>query len=168
MLVTVKEGYETIPTGEYLIQVTNIEETENKFDPDKPQLKWTLEIVTGDYEGKNLIAFSSTSDSVKGKLVRWASALGLELVDGDAFDTDDLIGRQCLAVVLVKAKDDGTEFNKVDDLKARKLKTQTRRPVPANNPVSKPVGVAIQEKANVQTVEKESETDDDFDPFESE
>jgi len=127
---------ETIPTGEYPTQITDLIEEEGKFGQ---QVKFTLEIIgDGDYTGKNLLAWAALSPSMKGKLAKWAAACGIQLEPGIEFDTDELIGKRVMAVVLVKTKDDGSEFNKVEELKAPK-----RRPVPA--PAGRPAATHSEE-----------------------
>jgi len=123
--------YETIPTGEYPVQVADIEEEQGQFGP---QLKLKLEIVgNGEHAGKTLTAWCGLTGSLKGKLAKWSAALGLVLEPGTDFDTDDLQGRRATAVVVVKTKDDGSEFSKVEELKAPK-----RKPAPAAAPKPAP------------------------------
>lgn len=122
------QEYETIPTGDYPIQVVDLTDEEGTFGP---QLKWKLEIVgTSEYAGKYLTAWTSLTPSMKGKLAQWAVALGIELEPGMDFDTDMLIGKRAVAVVVVKSKDDGSEFNKVDTIRPpKKAKNGGAKPI---------------------------------------
>ena len=68
-----------------------------------------------------------TSLSPKSKLFAWSRALLGEVPD--TLDTDDLIGLPCRLSIVLKTKDDGSEFNKVDAVLAPKP-GQKRRPMP--------------------------------------
>lgn len=139
--------YELLPVGEYRIQVTNVVEEVGNFGP---QLKLTLEIVKGEYEGKSLSAWCGLKGGPTAKLTAWAAALGLDTTPGNAIDTDDLNGKQCMATILVESKpgENGKlkEFNKVSALRAPRVKA---KPAPNPEPVAAPA-------------------DDDEDPFEGE
>lgn len=139
--------FELLPVGEYRVQVTNIAEETGNFGP---QLKLTLEIVKGEYEGKSLSAWVGIKGGPTAKLTLWAAALGLDTTPGNVLDTDELIGKQAMATILVESKPgtDGKmkEFNKVSTLRAPRVKT-TAKPAPKPEPV---------------------ETDEEEDPFEGE
>lgn len=138
-VLTMQEN-EVIPTGEYPVQVVDLEQETGTFGQ---QLKWKLEIIGGgDYAGKTLTAWASLSNSLKSKLAKWSIALGIQLDAGEELDTDDLIGRKAMATVVVKTKEDGSEFSKVEEIKAPK-----RRPAP---------------KAEPKKAEAEAEEDDPF------
>jgi len=49
--------------------------------------------------------------------MRWASALlGRPIKAGETVDFEALVGRTAIATVVRKRKEDGTEYNAVDDL----------------------------------------------------
>jgi hypothetical protein len=109
-----------IPTGEYGVKVDSVEEETGQFGP---QLKWKLEIVAGEYKGQQLTAWTGWGPKlgVKSKTVEWAKACGIDLEAGESLDTNDLYGEKAVAVIIVaRKKSDGTEFNKVETLRARK------------------------------------------------
>ncbi len=116
-IVTVENT--VVPTGEYLAEVLEITSETGNFGP---QFKWKFEILKPEeYAGKALIGWTSQSPSVKGKFVRWASAsLGKLIGPNTRVDLDDLIGRKVIVVVSVKEDEDGSEFNRIEGLKARK------------------------------------------------
>lgn len=116
-------SYEPAPTGEYGAKVVAIDEEEGNYGP---QFRWTFEIVKpAPYAGKQLTGWTSTSPSMKGKLVRWAGAcLGRPITPGECLDTDTLIGAMVTLVVTVKVGNDGGEFNRVEDLRTYKRTPQ--------------------------------------------
>ncbi len=103
------------PTGDYRVQVVDIEEFEGNFGP---QLRFTLEVVDGPYAGKQIYAWCAAKLSTRSKLAQWAAALGCPFVPGEMFDTDDLVGRQAIAVVTLESGDNGNEFNRVQGLRS--------------------------------------------------
>ncbi|BCW94682.1 MAG: hypothetical protein WHS44_09890 [Fimbriimonadales bacterium] len=102
-----------IPTGEYRVELTAIELADGQYGQ---QLRWTFAVL--DY-GKTLIAYSSVAPSLKSKAMRWAAALlGRAIKPGESVNFDALVGKTAIATVVRKRKDDGTEYNAVDDLHA--------------------------------------------------
>ena len=65
--------------------------------------------------------------SPKSKLFAWSRALLGDVPD--TLDTDDLIGLPCRLSIVLKTKDDGSEYNKVDAVLAPKP-GQKKRPMP--------------------------------------
>jgi hypothetical protein len=106
---------EPIPTGEYRVRVESITEQKSKFD-DTVQLVWKLRVLNSEFEGRELTAWTNATTSTKSKLAKWARACGYDIVAGDEFDTDDLVGCKVIAVVTVKRTDSGEMFNRVEDL----------------------------------------------------
>jgi hypothetical protein len=106
---------EPIPTGEYRVRVESITEQKSKFD-DTVQLVWKLRVLNSEFEGRELTAWTNATTSTKSKLAKWARACGYDIVAGDEFDTDDLVGCKVIAVVTVKRTDAGELFNRVEDL----------------------------------------------------
>jgi len=77
--------YEPIPTGEYRVFVSNVEDCEGQYGS---QIRFTLEVMDdGDYQGRELRAWASANLSTKSKLARWAKACGHPFKAGAAFDT---------------------------------------------------------------------------------
>jgi hypothetical protein len=112
MAITITaQGTEPLPTGEYRVELTAIELSTGQYGE---QLKWTLHVPD---KGRNLVAYSSYSASLASKCMRWAGALlGRPIQAGEQVDFEALVGKTAVAVVVKKRKDDGTEYNAVDDM----------------------------------------------------
>ena len=132
------------------MQVVNIEPTDGNFGP---QFKWTLEVVKPEkFSGIQRGAWTSVSPNLKGKFMKWAGAcLGRAIEKDEAIDTDDLIGAQVVATIVIKDGDDGP-FNKVDGIRTPKT------------PTKKQTGKAS-EGFDVGEPEKPAEKGDSEDPF---
>lgn len=114
MAIIPQTKFETIPVGEYEVEVVDALVEDGKFGE---QVQFTVQVVGGDHDGKMLKAWTSCSFNPKSKLYGWASALfGAAIPDDYDLNTDQLIGRRARAVVLVKEKTDGQLFNKIDAL----------------------------------------------------
>jgi hypothetical protein len=103
-----------VPTGEYKVRIESVTEQQSKFG--ETQLVWKLRVLDPQYEGRELAAWANATGSTKSKLAKWARACGYDIVAGDEFDTDDLVGCKAIAVVTVKRTDTGEMFNRVEDL----------------------------------------------------
>ena len=103
-----------IPTGEYKARIESVTEQPSKFG--ETQLVWKLRVLDPHWEGRELTAWTNATTSTKSKLARWARACGYDIVAGDEFNTDDLVGCKVIAVVTVKRTDSGEMFNRVEDL----------------------------------------------------
>ena len=115
-----KKEYTILDTGTYAATVATIEQVEGKFGN---QLQWDFRLE----DGSTQRAWCSTSLTPKSKLFLWAKALLGEVPD--TLDTDDLLGMPCRLSILSKTKEDGMEFNKVDQVHAPKAGAK-RRPMP--------------------------------------
>ena len=105
------QGNEPIPTGEYRVELTAIELSTGQYGD---QLKWTFHVLD---KGRNLVAYSTLSPSLASKCMRWASALlGRAIQAGESVNFDALVGKTAVATVVRKRKDDGTEYNAIEDL----------------------------------------------------
>jgi hypothetical protein len=112
MAITITaQGTEPLPTGEYRVELTAIELSNGQYGE---QLRWTFSVLE---KGRHLVAYSSLSPSLASKCMRWAGALlGRPVQAGEQVDFEALVGKTAVAVVVKKRKDDGTEYNAVDDL----------------------------------------------------
>jgi len=110
-IVVRAQSYEPLPTGEYRVELSAIEEVDTQYGK---QLKWTFSVPD---ENRTLTAYSSISPSVKSKCMQWACVLLNRAIKSDEeVDFEKLVGRSAIATVMRKRKDDGTEYNTVDDL----------------------------------------------------
>lgn len=124
MAIIPQTKFETVPVGEYLVEVVDALVDEGIYGE---QVQFVVQVVGGEHGGKMLKAWTSCSFNPKSKLYGWASALfGAPIPDEYDLDTAHLIGRRARAVVLVKEKPDGQTFNKIDAL--RSLKAQAGLP----------------------------------------
>jgi hypothetical protein len=110
-LTITAQGNEPIPTGDYRVELTAIELSTGQYGD---QLKWTFHVLE---KGRNLVAYSSLSASLASKCMRWAGALlGRPVQAGEQVDFEALVGKTAIAVVVRKRKDDGSEYNAIEDL----------------------------------------------------
>lgn len=116
-----KREYVVLDTGTYPATVESITTTTGQFGE---QLQWDFKLLD---DGSSQRAWCSTSLTPKSKLFAWSRALLGEVPD--TLDTDSLIGLPCRLSILLKTKDDGSEFNKVDAVLPPKP-NQKRRPMP--------------------------------------
>jgi DNA-directed RNA polymerase subunit RPC12/RpoP len=121
---------EPLPTGEYPVRVESVNEQEGKYGV---QLVWKLRVLAPEHEGKELTAWTNTTTSTNSKLARWAQSLGFEPEPGEELDTNDLIGRKAIAVVVVKRAEDGSIFNRVEDLLPLRKPARAKVAVPADS-----------------------------------
>lgn len=107
-----KTVYEVLDTGTYPATVKEITEAEGQFGP---QLKWVFDLG----EGRVLSGWTSQALSDKSKLGQWSRAILGEIPED--LDTEALVGRACRLSVVIKTKDDGSEFNRIDSVLAPRV-----------------------------------------------
>lgn len=118
-LTATESTFETLPANKYLLQITDLEESEGMYGP---QFRVKLEVVEPKkYAGKWVSYWASKKLTSGGKQNSklWdltEAAFNRPLGKGEQLDTDDLIGRQVVGMIDVVNKD-GQEFNKVLSLK---------------------------------------------------
>ena len=103
-----KKVYELLEMGTYAATVKALEQAEGEYGP---QAKFTFAL---DDSEATLTAWASATYSAKSKLGRWTTAILGAMPD--VFESESLVGKPCRITVLVKAKDDGTQYNKVDEV----------------------------------------------------
>jgi len=107
--------YELLPVGEYTATIVDIQPEDGMYGP---QLKFTFLIDEGDFEGNTLSMWTSVKFNPKSKLYGLTkAAFNSPIPSNYNLDTKDLLDRQVRLVVVIKAKDDGTEFNKIDTVR---------------------------------------------------
>jgi hypothetical protein len=122
-MIIEQKQYELLPVGEYPAKITNIEAEEGMFGP---QLKFTFAVDGGDHDGKLLSAWTSTHFSSKSKLYSWArAAFNTAIPPEYNLNTDDLLNRKVNLTVVIKLKEDGTEFNRIETVRPYQLKQQS-------------------------------------------
>jgi hypothetical protein len=141
MAVLKVQTYETVDAGTYPARVADVVLDENgQFGP---QVKAVFELLDEEAAGKTLVGWASAKLSPKSKLYGWVSALlfrGKGIPEGYAVvDTDTLKGQECILVVGVEQKPDGSAYNKVKDVLPMKPtrgaapRPATATPAPTSN-----------------------------------
>ena len=124
-----------VPTGEYLVQVTDYKEDNGQYGE---QFKFTLEIVAPKkYENEKKLYWASpkiTGGKKPSNLFRLVTgAFGREPVMGknpETVDIDDLIGRQVICSIVSEDGENG-ERNKIIGFKAYSKQSVFPMPEPA-------------------------------------
>ena len=112
MTITIAQSkYDPVPTGEYPARISDIQADEGKFGP---QVKFTFNLLGRD---KTLTGWTSQKFSRQSKLFKWtARALNRSIRPNEAFNSDELLDREVRLQVVVKNRDDGSQFNAIHDL----------------------------------------------------
>jgi hypothetical protein len=110
---TVPKPQPVLKPGTYEAVLTGIEQREKDG---RAYLAWAFEAKTKTGT-VTLKAASSTSFGQKSKARIWTEALlGRPLEAGETVAGDDLLGLPCLLVVGVKTRDDGSQFNSIENV----------------------------------------------------
>ena len=137
MAVLKVQMFETVDAGMYPARVADVVwDEDGQFGP---QVKAIFELTEEEVAGKTLVGWASAKLSPKSKLYGWVSALlfrGKGIPEGyPAVDTDTLKGLECILVVGVEKKPDGSEYNRVKDVlpmkSARGVAPRAASPGPA-------------------------------------
>lgn len=112
----------TVPEGEYVAKLSNLEMTNHPQYGDS--IRWSFELISpAEHAGVNVTAMSSTKVSPKSKIFSWASAFGMKLVPGEDLDLETLLGKKIKVRVKnkvvtknVEGKDVTLTFSNVDAL----------------------------------------------------
>lgn len=99
--------YELVDTGTYTARLIEVTPENGQYGP-QLKLRFRLE------SGAILTAWASATLSERTKLGSWTRAVLGYLPD--ELDTDALIDRECRLSVVVKTREDGSEYNKVDEV----------------------------------------------------
>ena len=116
MTVIPQTKYEVLPMAEYSAVITNANITEGMYGP---QVEFLFTIEGGPHDGANLKHWTSAKFSPKSNLYKLTRAsFGKDIPEDYDLDLEHLPGRKLNLMVTIKIKaEDGTEFNKVDDLR---------------------------------------------------
>ena len=148
MAVIEQTVWETIPMGEYPAVIADVRLTDGMFGQ---QCEFVFTLEGGEFDGSFIKGWTSAKFSPKSKLFKWAQAAfgGAEIPPEYNLDTADLAGRRVNLRVTIKSKDDGTEFNKVDDLRPYRVVPRGRAAAaPAAAPGAAPGGPGAVPGAN--------------------
>ena len=107
----------TWPVGEYVGQIAKITEKEGTYGP---QLQFAFKLIQMDPKASPVLGWCSQTFSNKSKLYGWVKAAfgGGEIPETYDFDSDDLIGKKVLLTLVIRDREDGTPFNRIDSLRA--------------------------------------------------
>ena len=125
-----KRVYELLDMGTYPVTVKEVRKAEGDYGE---QVVFTFRVDDSEAE---LCAWASATYSTKSKLGRWVVAILGDMPD--QLDSEELVGKPCRITVLVKTKDDGTQFNEVDEVLPAK-----RKPKPEPEPAAEPEAAEI-------------------------
>lgn len=115
-LSNVTTQMEQVPPGAYPVMLTAVEERTGKSSG-KPYLNWTFKILEGDSAGRFVWHTTSLSPDSYWNLKRTLEALGVDTKAKIAdLDTSDLIGSDCVVVVVHKAGQDGVTRAQISNL----------------------------------------------------
>lgn len=93
-----KKSFEPVPPGTYTLEIKEVEE---KQGTKAAYLNIKFEIVDDeDYAGRKVFEMVSLSPDALWKLKELTEALGLDITD--EFDTEDLLGETCEAVLTIE------------------------------------------------------------------
>lgn len=112
MTIIPQERWSVIAPGEYLVTIESADVSEGRFGA---QVEFLLSLE----DGPMLKAWVSAKFSPRSKLYLWTrAAFGQDIPEDYDLDLDHLVGRQVLATIVTRLKDDNGEFSKVDSLRA--------------------------------------------------
>jgi hypothetical protein len=105
-------GFEPLPTGEYRVVLTDVQLVDTQYGD---QLKWIFLVPNKE---RTLVAYSTSSPSLNGKCMKWASALlNRPIQPNEEVNLEDLLDKSAIAVVVCKRREDGSEYNQIVDLR---------------------------------------------------
>ncbi len=110
-----QKTYEVVPTGDYPAEIDQIDLEQGQFGE---QLKFTFRLLNRE-DGKTMWGWASASFTPKSKLYAWTRAAmgGQTIPPSYNLNTDHLIGKRVLLTVVISRKDDGAEYNKIQDVR---------------------------------------------------
>ena len=119
--------FEVIPTGEYPARILKVSQDTGQFGE---QLKFALEIAQGEHKGTQLLYWTPAKLSSGNKLGKLVIAAGIDFESGEVVNIEDVLNRVVSATVIIsQKKSDGSEFNKVEGLRAIKKKAPAKKTV---------------------------------------
>lgn len=96
----VKSAFETLPAGQYPVRCTKVEKKIGK-DSGQPYLNFEFEIQDEAYKGRKLWSIGSLQEQSLFALKNILEGIGVPY-DAEGFDTDDCVGQDAIAEVVVK------------------------------------------------------------------
>lgn len=105
------------PVGEYRAVIADISAAEGEFGP---QCEFTFGLIDVDPDIAVIRGWATQKFSPRSKLYAWTKAArGGGLIPEDyTFDSDDLIDKEVLLTLVIRDREDGSQFNRIDLVKA--------------------------------------------------
>lgn len=105
------------PVGEYVARIAAPTEKAGTFGP---QLQIPFHLTQMEENASPVLGWCSQTFSNKSKLYAWTKAAfgGGPIPETYDFDSDDLINKLVLITLVIRTRDDGTQFNRIDSLRA--------------------------------------------------
>lgn len=105
------------PVGEYRAVIADISAAEGEFGP---QLEFTFGLFGVPRDVAVIRGWASQKFSPRSKLYAWTKAAlgGGPIAEDYDFDSDDLIDKEVLLTLVVRDREDGSQFNRIDSIKA--------------------------------------------------
>lgn len=110
----VSDGYVVIPTGEYNIQISKAEITQNANEDEVWKLQ--MSILDGQYKGQKIfdrLVWSSSNPKALTRLKLLAKAIGMDVTKEQDFEISSLEGKKIKVKVELSPDEDGKERSKV-------------------------------------------------------
>ena len=107
----------TYPVGEYVAKIAKVVPKAGDYGP---QLQIGFKLIQMDDDASPVLGWCSQTFSNKSKLFAWTKAAfgGGDIPREYTFDSDDLIGKKVLITLVIRDREDGTPFNRIDSLRA--------------------------------------------------
>ncbi len=121
LIARMEGGNSPLEAGTYAVMCTDIKPDyleNSQYDPNVYRFTLeTTEVLDSDSRGIELTAISSRKLTPNSKLTRWVTALVGHIPEiGGEIDLEEVVGKHCLMVVVMRKSEQGGEFARVDDL----------------------------------------------------
>ena len=144
--LTATRGGIDIDDGTYsatALEIVETPATPNSPD-DKPFLKWVFAVDDGSPKGVEMTATSSQRFGPQSKARGWAEALlGRKIPNGEVFDPDTILPRDCLVVIARNEKDFATIVSVLPLPKERPPKAAPALPPPTSAGPEEESGITV-------------------------
>ena len=150
-----------VDDGDYELVVTEVEEkASEKFDK-KPFLIWSFQVIdpvrNGEYVADE-VTLNGTTPSITQegqKLDKWLKACGINLEDGEEFETDEVVGKHVKGIIeKVPNKKTGKEYSQVTKLIPLRSKPPSKEQSKTKPAHKKPSAAAVADTEAEDLVEE--------------
>ena len=118
MGVKIKQTFvQTYPVGEYVARIGTPTPKEGTFGP---QLQIPFHLTQMDENASPVLGWCSLTFSSKSKLYAYTKAAfgGKNIPESYDFDSDDLVNKKVMITLVIRDREDGTQFNRIDSIRA--------------------------------------------------